>query len=371
LAGIDNLRVGLSALVVAHHALQPYAFNQNWWVVERAPPVPELGLLLWVDACFFMGFFFLLAGLFTPASIDRKGLDGFTLDRLRRLGIPLLLGLFVLLPPVAWWSHVHNRPLGWISFRRYVADVWFGMAPPPPDWPYAHWPDANLGHLWFVEHLLVYGLLYAAWRRVRRRAPSVYRAAPADAAILAYTLGLAVATWIVRRWYPMNAWTAILGFLQSEPAHLPQYMSLFVVGLAAGRHDWFTTLSPAVGRRWLIIGLAAVGVATIRAMATGTIPVNALEGCVLEAFVCTGLVTGLLVASRDRWNRRMWITGLGPDTFTVYVFHYGVVVALHILLLDMALGVPSKAVIAVGVGVVLSFALGRLIRRMPGATSVV
>ena len=38
-----------------------------------------------------MGFFFLLAGYFTPASYERKGAGAFLTDRFVRLGIPLIM----------------------------------------------------------------------------------------------------------------------------------------------------------------------------------------------------------------------------------------------------------------------------------------
>jgi hypothetical protein len=221
MSGIDNLRVGLSALVVAHHALQPYGFNQNWAVVEHVPPVPVLGLFLWIDACFFMGLFFLIAGLFTPGSVERKGVGPYVHDRGRRLGFPLLLGLFVLLPPLGWYAHVHNRHLGWVSYPDYFVRFWLGVGGRPVDWPAARFPDMNLGHLWFVEHLLVYAFLYGAWRSLRPKAGRATGSPPGDLTIGLYAVGLGIATWAMRLWWPMNAWTAVLGFFQVEPAHLP------------------------------------------------------------------------------------------------------------------------------------------------------
>src|SRR5262245_12358296 len=194
-AAVDNLRVALSALVVAHHALQPYGFNQNWWVIERLPPVPVLGLFLWVNACFFMGLFFLIAGLFTPGSVDRKGVGAFVRDRLRRLGIPLLFGFLVRLPPLGWYAHLHNRHMGWVPYPEYFVHFWLGVGPRPADWPDPHWPDGHFGHLWFLEHLLLYGLLYALWRKLRPRHQPAGGPPPSDTAIALYAFGLGVASW--------------------------------------------------------------------------------------------------------------------------------------------------------------------------------
>ncbi|WP_181923822.1 hypothetical protein [Streptomyces inhibens] len=45
-----------------------------------------------------MGFFFMIAGYFTPASYDRKGARPFLRDCLKRLGVPLLAFLLLYVP---------------------------------------------------------------------------------------------------------------------------------------------------------------------------------------------------------------------------------------------------------------------------------
>jgi glucans biosynthesis protein C len=356
---------------VAHHALQPYGFNQNWWVIERVPPTPELGLFLWVNACYFMGLFFLIAGVFTPGSVDRKGIGPFVRDRFRRLGIPLLLGFFVLLPLLGWYAHLHNRHMGWVSYREYFVHFWLGVGPRPTDWPSPNWPDGNFGHLWFLQHLLLYSLLYALWRRLRPGPGPASGSPPGSAAIAIYAVGLGVVTWAVRLWYPLNVWTGLLGFIQSEPAHLPQYASLFAIGVLAGRRGWLASLPAATGWRWLRIGVGVTLFACVRAAATRDIAVNSLDTCLIEAFICTGLSVGLVVAFRERWNRAGWMSALAPDTYAVYVFHVAVLIALQHAFLSVPLGSLAKAAMVVPVGIVLSFALCHfVVRRLPGARRV-
>jgi len=54
-----------------------------------------LDVFLALNQAYFMGFFFLIAGYFTPGALDRKGAGRFARDRLVRLGIPLLLFVIV------------------------------------------------------------------------------------------------------------------------------------------------------------------------------------------------------------------------------------------------------------------------------------
>jgi glucan biosynthesis protein C len=116
----------------------------------------------------------------------------------------------------------------------------------------------DFGHLWFVAHVLAYGTLYVAWRVITRRgadARPVPRVSPASptrdqappptgVTILGFTLTLALATALVRLASPADRWVSLLGFLPAEPAHLPQYAALFVVGVVP-----FSFLSAAGLRR--------------------------------------------------------------------------------------------------------------------------
>ena len=122
-----------------------------------------------------MGLFFFLAGYFSPGAFDRKGAIDFLRDRGRRLGLPLLFGTFAIVP-IAGWAHLALDPATppvsyWTYLTKYFPPqgplhrYLLGDAPKPAFWPeWERWPAFNFGHLWFLEHLLVYALLYAAVR---------------------------------------------------------------------------------------------------------------------------------------------------------------------------------------------------------------
>jgi len=137
---VDNLRVLLISLVILHHIACIYSGIPAWYYTE--PPsngAVGLGLsvFLLLNQAWFMGAFFLLSGLFTPASYDRKGPRAFLRDRLIRLGIPLLVFYFVLNPIL------------------YLGTAQGG---------YLH--TIGSGPLWFVLALLVLDASYVAFRQV-------------------------------------------------------------------------------------------------------------------------------------------------------------------------------------------------------------
>jgi glucan biosynthesis protein C len=151
---VDNLRVTLTVLVVLHHLAVTYSGLPLWYYVE---PPPEdswsaglLSLFILINQSFFMGLFFLISGSFTPPSYGRKGARAFLLDRLARLGIPLLL-FFVLLGPLS-------------NLVLYRVEI-VGKGVELPYWLF--WLlTLGPGPLWFLEALLLFTVLYVAWRRL-------------------------------------------------------------------------------------------------------------------------------------------------------------------------------------------------------------
>lgn len=68
---LDTLKVMLTVLVVFHHAAEAYSPYSAW--VYHPSREEEMMPLIWhfhsVNASFFMGLFFLIAGYFVPCSM--------------------------------------------------------------------------------------------------------------------------------------------------------------------------------------------------------------------------------------------------------------------------------------------------------------
>ena len=146
---LDRLRVVLTALVILHHTAITYGGSGGWFYREvpssSSPTSLLLTLFCAVNQSFFMVMFFLLAGYFTPGSLQRKGLAPFIQERLIRLGLPLLLFGFVLGPltvALAIWLKNQNLLQRWLSQLEQGSFV--------------------IGPLWFVFALLIFSLAYVA-----------------------------------------------------------------------------------------------------------------------------------------------------------------------------------------------------------------
>ena len=331
---LDNLKVFLTMLVIVHHVGQAYGPTGGFWQYKSSlhENIPFLGSFFAVNAAFFMGLFFIVSGYFFPGSYDRKGGARFLNDKLVRLGIPLLFALFIMSPLEMYFYYANysgNRPLG---FLQYFIQIYMGIGDKPA-WfiDKIGWPEINLGHLWFVEHLLVYSILYAAFRKIF----SKYKISNDGRAFgLFHILSIAsLIAWIsavVRIWFPIDRWIGILGFIQSEVAHLPQYAILFAVGIIAYRKNWFTSISKNTGFSLLAVGGIMALAVYSHALIPGMGKAIFSEWTFYESVMAVCLCWGLLVLFREKLNYSTPLLGfLAENSYGAYIFHFPIVLTIQ------------------------------------------
>lgn len=380
LAYIDNLRIALSMLVVAHHAGQPYG-HEGWWLYQSALKDQWIGLFFGVNEAFFMGLFFLMAGYFHPGSVDRKGPLRFVLDRLWRFGLPIAVMVFAVTPVFMYFHDILWKHMELTSFLDYYLGAYLGLAAPPAGWTGPRGPNQELVHLWFIENLFFYGCVYALYRALaggrdaRPQALPQGPIAPATAhlALLALALWLTAGTYLIRIWKSVDDWTVLFGFWEIEFAHFPQYVTMFVLGAVAARRNWFERFPASVGRVWLWLGVGCVALFLSRGLGLpvpfwngGADPV-ALIRAGWESLLCVAFCAGLLTLFRERFPAQGPLAkALSDSSFAVYIFHVPVVTLLQYAFGRTSLG-PMAQFLAISVlGIGISFPLAHyVLRRLP------
>ena len=256
---LDNLRIALTILVIAHHVGQAYGPTGGSWPIQEAARARILGPFFTVNRSFFMSLFFLISGYLMVMSYDRSRPLAFVKGRLLRLGVPLLAFFFLVIPLQQYVCHWRMGDLGTMSFGRYYVDAYLGHGVRPAEWK-GNWPEMNFLHLWYVEHLLIVSLCYAALRVVWKRSvpgkPRRTAKLPGVVTILLFALVLAFASATIRIWYPIDKWIGFLGFIQVAFADVPRDLSFFLLGVIAYRRQWFLGMSNRMGRTWLLVGLS-------------------------------------------------------------------------------------------------------------------
>ncbi|MFF2810119.1 acyltransferase family protein [Streptomyces sp. NPDC058000] len=369
---VDNLRIALTALVVLHHTAVTYGNIPAWYYTE--PAKDGTGLILdafvVVNQAFFMGFFFMIAGFFTPASYDRKGPGPFLRDRLKRLGIPLLAFLLLI------------RPLTGLDAYFHLKTAFAERGDALPYWVYylASW---DAGPLWFVEVLLVFALLYAlVRRRGARRAlaaagtstnglPTPQPLRPLrPRAIVLFTLALALATYGWRILVPVGVYVPFVGL--PTPSYAVQYGSFFVLGVLAHRRGWAQSLSRRTGRvGFMVASVATLAylpvLATAKAGATdGHGTWQSLAAAAWESTFAVGVVLGLTVLFRERLNRQgRKAAFLSRHAFGVYVLHAPVLVGLGLAFRWLDAPAVAKFALVAALALPLCWAVAYVVRRIP------
>ena len=379
---IDHLRAFLTILVVVHHlaivygALGTFVYHDTTNVLTAL----LLTILVTTDQAFFMGLFFLISAYFTPGAYDRKGAGPFLRDRLLRLGIPLLI-YDSLINPFVLYIAAGFPGSYWHFYTNYVLSL----------------RGIGQGPVWFIEALLFFVMFYALWRicatwwspahprmtTLTRSITSAYKHPyPTTGEMLLFIVGLALITFVIRIWFPMN-WT--FQPLNLMFAEFPQYISMFILGLIAYRRGWFTRIPDAMGKRWLwvaiidlvlfvllFVALAKVGGGSKHIeYFLGGLHWQAFIDALWEATMCVAMCTGLLVFFRKHFNRQgsVW-NFLSANAYAVYIIHPVILVSVAYGLHTVALYPLLKYAIAVIIAVPCCFALGALVRMIPYAKRI-
>ena len=377
---IDHLRATLVILVVLHHLALVYGGIPPFYYYE--PPVDDqiAGLIALIfvllNQAWFMGAFFLLAGYFTPGSYDRKGPGSFLKDRLIRLGIPLILFVFVL------------SPISSIGLWQMPASM--GGITDPPTWqtyPYL----IGVGPLWFAALLLIFSFGYVGWRMVTPRRNSSLLSDPSSPSYLSigvFMLLLALASYLLRIIVPLGKSVNLFIYFLSFPtlAYLPQYLSFFVLGIIASRHDLAQRVPGTMGRTGFVVAL----VATFTLFALGLISfLKAIESgsaqippfgfgtwqsavyALWDSIFAVGMTLGTLTLFRRFFNGQgRFGRFLSQQSYTVYVYHIPVIVLLAVALKGLALPALLKFGLMAVITVPICFAVAYTVRKIPFATKV-
>jgi glucan biosynthesis protein C len=369
---IDNLRNLLSVLVILFHLAITYGAEGDWSYQEEG----EIGMVaavlmtLFVAICqaFFMGLFFMISSYFSPGSYERKGIGPYLVDRLKRLGIPLLFYQAVIKPLLSYslWAHAGYRGSFWQFLTFYLTKLdSFGDGP-----------------LWFVGALLVFSVLYALWRFLAKPAPALAQVdgkAPSNVTIALFALILGLVTFLVRIWFPVG-WN--LEPVHWQLAHFAQYIALYAVGIVAYRRNWFAGLRDGQGKVWRWVALALVPLFPAMVLAGGALEGDltpfaggvhwqSLAYSVWEQFMCMAMVVSLLVWFRDRLNHQGRLgRAMSVAAYAAYVLFAPVIVLLALALSGIRLNMALKFVLISPVAVGLCFLTGHYVRKLPLARGI-
>lgn len=364
---IDNIRIILTILVILHHTFITYGASGGWYYKE---PTTHLGALIpmtvfvSVNQSFFMGFFFLLAAFFTYSSYHRKGTRQFVMDRLVRLGIPLVFYSFVFAPFLSFLVYRFAKG-NLISYPQYLSG-------------YDGWID--FGVLWFVAALLLFTLIYVCYRKFLRTWTQRHLPVPGTKAIVLTAVLMGLISFIVRIIFPVGWVLKPLGF---QLGHFTQYIFLFTIGLLAAKNNWLEQLSYRTGKQMLGIAILLLLFFPVFYLIRTKLhmPIEWYSGgfnglsllySVWEQSIGMATITAFLAIGKQHWNASSLVLSfLSRRAFAVYIFHPLALIALSMAFRSWNADPAMKLLVVAPLGVLGSFMLGFLILALPGVKRII
>jgi peptidoglycan/LPS O-acetylase OafA/YrhL len=354
LHALDAVRgFALIAGIVFHATVSflPTPANAPVWIVMDSHRSLSLAAVFHLLHTFRMTTFFLIAGFFANLTFHRRGVRGFIFDRLKRIGVPLVVGwpfVMTAIVAVTIWAAIqtaHGRPL-----------------PPAPKYP--GFPAFPLTHLWFLYLLLIFyaailalsaatGAVDRAGRlgRLADRAVGFLAGHPVGVVLLGAPAAVALAL--------TPDWMAWFGVPTPDSSLVPNlaaitaYFTAFAFGwllhrrvdlLDVLRRHWPVNL--AVGVTCSFAGFAIVGVAPLLHPLTGwpKLAFAAVHG--LAAWGWSFALVGLALRLLADFNpmRRY----LADASYWLYIVHLPLVMALQTWVAPYAWPWPVKFAVILG-----------------------
>ena len=332
---LDNLKVCLTVLVIMHHAGQAYGNGGGWAYTPSNPAefMPWIWHFFSTNAAFFMGLYFFISGYFVPRSFDKQGTKQFVHKKLLRLGVPLL-------------------------FMGGIISILSGKP--------------EIGHMWFVESLLVFCLIYALIRQWVQPVNEACYSKPTTIGLLVVALLMGVGSYVIRQISPQDHWIWPFGIipLPMEPAHYLQYVMMFVLGILAYRFQWLDKMSNSVGFMALLIGIALAMGNYLRDGGPWDAFVWQWFG-IYESLMCVFISFGLIWLFREfvSTTSRFW-QWCAAQSYGAYMFHLLLMIVLQNAMDSIWIGAFGKFLFIGVVTTVLSFHLTWMVKMIPGFKKV-
>jgi glucans biosynthesis protein C len=271
LHALDAVRAFALLSGIALHAAQPFIAGLPW--VASESPSTVLAAFWYTIHMFRMPLFFLIAGFFGRMMLERRGLAGFIKDRSRRILVPLVVGLPIVML-VTGIAYVLGALAAGVDPRTVR-----GLQPPPSPSHHGMLASVNLIHLWFLYYLALFymaALLLRSASNMLLGANGRFHLA-VDASIKFLMRGpwgpVLLAMPIAAYYFQLKDWS-IWGGLPAPMSLVPNTGALLAYGLFFGfgwlLHRQQESLS-LLSKSWPLYGVVALALwAVCRAIAGST-----------------------------------------------------------------------------------------------------
>ncbi len=338
---LDWLRVLAFTLLILFHT--GMMFNTWDWHVKNPETSVTFEYVMRFLNQWRMPLLFFISGAAVWFAMEKYSTGQFALERIKRLAVPLIFGMFVVIPPQVYYERL---------FQRRVQGSFFDFYPTILDFrPY---PEGNFSwhHLWYIPYILVFSfLMLPAFRYLksaggrRRLALAMNRLAQGHRVWFVFLL-IAASEICLRPFWPANN-----NNLLDDWAQFTTTILIFALGFCFASSDSIWPRLEQLRFRTLALGIFATSLLYLFWYGDLEMPLagRAFYRLTRSANIWFWILTALGFASRHlRFNSRV-LEYSNQAVYPFYILHQTITVLIGYYLVDWAVGIPLKfTVLAAG-----------------------
>ncbi|MDD4031667.1 MAG: acyltransferase family protein [Bacteroidales bacterium] len=353
---IDNLRVFCIFIVVFIHTAVTYSSIGSWYYNEHIElSIASTAFFMFFQShaqAFSMSLFFFIAGYFIPASLERKGTAKFITGRLNRLGVPVLIYIFLIHPLCI---ELHNPQTDTLSYMLSgIKNFEF---------------PGYTGPLWFALVLLIFSVFYAL---IHKKLPKI-KPIPVTTVTLVLLIALVTLFAFGIRWiYPIGT-----AFMNLQFCFFSGYIFMFGAGIIASRQGLLEKIDFCTGKKWLWVAFGVglplwILMGTLGKVFEGSNVINggmnfpAFLYALWESLFCVAFIVALIGIAKTRFNTQSALMKfISENVFGVYVIHAPVLIGISVLATPVVMNAVLKFFIIGTLAIVVSIIFSWIIRQIP------
>ena len=349
---IDWLRVLAVLLLFPYHVSR--VFNTEAFYVKAAGLSTALDYILGFISVWHMQLLFALAGASTYFALRKRSSRRYLGERFTRLGVPFVIGVFLVLIPVQTWYGARFNSGYEDSFWHYLVSGDFLQ------WNIQGGGDYfggfGFGHLWFIFVLLLVAVIALPLLASRGRGGVLLQG-------LSHRLAHPA-------WWLVAALLIMLGAAVPDPTDALEpfyYLVFFVLGYVVVRAPAFMASAERFRLPALVVGVALAAWWVLSGSLRDALPDPSLQLTGLSflgALASWLIIVGILGYGRRYLNRESaTLAYLAEGSYPIYLLHQTVIVIAAYYVVSLPAAEPLQWLTLLVVSVAGTFALYEVVRR--------
>lgn len=350
---IDWIRnIGVLLLFMFHTA-SIFTYYEPWYIWSESKSwLATIIFILCIP--WHMPVLFFLAGASTRFSLSSRSGKKYIGERVKRLLIPFVLGMLILVPPQGYFARVsRGKPVGnyfqqWKYFWTTISDI-----------PY----DGGLGpaHLWFILYLFIISIVgLFIIRSFRRDGMEKFLLKLKEKLTNKYSLVYTILIFIIADMIP----------LAIAQKNILIFLIVFLMGYVVyGDNDYLEYIDRNK-RKGLIIALLfcafymGVILRYYNLDNKGNIALKVLLSIMRNAIMITTIVAIIGYGRKYLTIGGRILVYLNKACFPIYILHQTVIVIIAYYLLNFALPIYVSIIIIIGSSIFITFGIYEILKRI-------